>query len=32
MKKVKEVLDKTKPDRTADFMKGASEMVKFVLN
>jgi hypothetical protein len=31
MKKVKELLEKSKPDRVAGFMKGAQEMVKFVL-
>ena len=31
MKKVKEHLEKTKPDRVAGFMKGVSEMVKFIL-
>lgn len=32
MKKVKEYLEKNKPDRVAPFMKGAQEMVKWILS
>lgn len=32
MKKVKEYLEKSNPERVSGFMKGASEFVKFVLS